>query len=120
MTKNQDWVNTPEAAELMGCSTRTILNYISLKILKSRRYLRRYQVSRAEVVAMAQYEDPLQKAISLVQLAKTYAIQVKFPPGKFNELINALTLEPERTETGEKPARKHAKGSSEDIDLLMG
>ena len=120
MTKDQDWINTPEAAKLMGCSTRTILNYISMKILKSRRYLHRYQVSRAEVVAMAQYEDPLQKAISLVQLAKTYATQAKFPPGKFNELINSLTLEPERTETEEKPARKQSKASPADIDSLMG
>lgn len=120
MTKDSDWINTPEAAKLMGCSPRTILNYISLKILKCRRYLHRYQVSRSEVVAMAKYEDPLQKAISLVQLAKTYATQAKFPPGKFNELINALTLEPERTETSEKAARKQPKGSTLDIDSLMG
>lgn len=120
MTKDQDWINTPEAAELMGCSTRTVLNYISLKILKCRRYLHRYQVSRSEVVAMAQYADPLQKAISLVQLAKVYAIGAKFPPGKFNELINALTVEPERTESGEKPAKNRPKGSVSDIDSVMG
>lgn len=119
MAAESDWISTEEAGKVLGVSARTVRNYIALKILQYRRTLGVYRVLRSECAAMAPYSDPIQKARSLVALAKTYAAVAKFPPGRFNELLAALDgkdLEP----ASEKRETKRGSKADRDIDSILG
>ena len=111
-----DWISCTEASELMNVSSRTVRNYIAMRLISSKRYVGKFLVSRAEVMALARIEDPLAKARSLVEVAKTYATSAKFPPGKFNELLQAL----EKPEKSEKREPKRSAATQADIDSILG
>jgi hypothetical protein len=119
MAKDQDWISTTEAAEIMGVSARTVRNYVALKIMEHRRTMGVYKVLRSEATAMAHYSNPLDKAASLVALAKTYAAAAKFPPGRFNELLSALN-NGKSGELRESAEAKRSRTAAQDIDSILG
>lgn len=120
MLLSDDWISTTEAGRIMGVSARTVRNYIGMRILKSRRYPGRLQVLRSEATAFASYEDPLEKARSLIELAKSYAMAAKFPPGRFNDLIDAMAAGREKPATRATRAPKSKPTPEDDLDSILG